>query len=143
MQTSKLKTYAPKARRDFIAAVTRRAAKFGLTAKGTSPFREEGQLVFIEGQPYPKAVGTQRRKLADRIKQQSFQQVMEAAAEQAPKPGVNDDKPKPYVKRRVVKASALAPKALLETQEDVDAYLNKLRQALECAINSNECVEIR
>ncbi len=31
MQTNKLKTYAPKARQDFIAAVTRRAAKFGLT----------------------------------------------------------------------------------------------------------------
>ncbi|MFZ1537740.1 MAG: BREX-1 system adenine-specific DNA-methyltransferase PglX [Chromatiaceae bacterium] len=80
MNTSKLKTYAPDARRDFIAAVTRRAAKFGLTAKGVSPIREEGQLVFIEGQPYPKSVGAQRAKLADRIAQQGFQQVMEAAA---------------------------------------------------------------
>jgi hypothetical protein len=80
MNTSKLKTYAPKARRDFIAAVTRRAVKFGLTAKGVSPSREEGQLVFIEGQPYPKSVGAQRAKLAERITQQGFQQVMEAAA---------------------------------------------------------------
>jgi type II restriction/modification system DNA methylase subunit YeeA len=80
METSKLKTYAPKARRDFIAAVTRRAAKLGLTAKGTSPVREEGQLVFIEGQPYPRSVGTQRSKLAARIQQQGFQQVMEAVA---------------------------------------------------------------
>jgi hypothetical protein len=51
MDTSKLKTYAPKARRDFISAVTRRAAKLGITAKGVSPNREEGQLVFIEGSP--------------------------------------------------------------------------------------------
>ena len=80
MQTAKLKTYAPKARRDFIAAVTRRAAKFGLTAKGASPVREEGQLVFIEEQPYPRSVGAQRAKLAARIQQQGFQQVMEAAA---------------------------------------------------------------
>ena len=80
MQTSKLKTYAPKARRDFIAAVTRRAAKFGITAKDISPNREEGELVFIEGQPYPKSVGAQRAKLAARIAQQGFQQVMEAAA---------------------------------------------------------------
>ncbi len=80
MQTAKLKTYAPKARRDFIAAVTRRAAKFGLTAKGTSPVREEGQLVFIEGQPYPRSVGAQRAKLAARIQQQGFEQVMEAMA---------------------------------------------------------------
>ncbi len=35
MDTGKLKTYAPKARRDFIAAVTRRAAKFGLTGSRT------------------------------------------------------------------------------------------------------------
>jgi hypothetical protein len=80
MQTNKLKTYAPKARRDFIAAVTRRAAKFGTTAQGTSPNREDGQLVFIEGQAYPKSVGVQRQKLAERIRSQGFQQVMEAAA---------------------------------------------------------------
>jgi hypothetical protein len=67
MDTSNLSRYAPKARWDFIAAVTRRAALFGLTANGTSQIREEGQLVFIEGQPYPKAVGIQRQKLATRI----------------------------------------------------------------------------
>ena len=42
--------------------------------------REEGQLVFIEGQPYPRSVGAQRAKLAARIAQQGFQQVMEATA---------------------------------------------------------------
>lgn len=31
MNTAKIKAYAPKARRDFIQAVTRRAAKFGIT----------------------------------------------------------------------------------------------------------------
>jgi len=80
MQTNKLKTYAPKARRDFIAAVTRRAAAFGPTAKEIKPNREEGELVFIEGQAYPKAVGRQRRRLVERIRQQGFEQVMEAAA---------------------------------------------------------------
>jgi hypothetical protein len=73
---------------------------------------------------------------------EAFRKI-EAAAQQTPKPIVGDSTPKPYVKRRVVKAAALAPKALLETQEDVDAYLSKLRQALESAINSNERVEIR
>ena len=80
MDTSKLKTYAPKARREFIAAVTRRAAKFGITAKGVSPVREEGQLVIIEGEPYPRAVAAQRIKLVARIEQHGFHQVMEAAA---------------------------------------------------------------
>ena len=80
MQTNKLKTYAPKARRDFIAAVTRRAASFGLSAKGISPVREEGEVVVIEGQAYPKRVGVQRARLAERIRRQGFEQVMEAAA---------------------------------------------------------------
>ena len=80
MQTTKLKTYAPKARCDFIAAVTRRAASFGLSAKGISPVREEGEVVVIEGQPYPKRVGAQRARLAERIRRQGFEQVMEATA---------------------------------------------------------------
>ena len=80
MQTTKLKTYAPKARREFIAAVTRRAASFGLSAKGISPVREEGEVVVIEGHAYPKRVGAQRARLAERIRRQGFEQVMEAAA---------------------------------------------------------------
>jgi SAM-dependent methyltransferase len=80
MDTSNLSRYAPKARRDFIAAVTRRAALFGLITNGTSQIREEGQLVFIEGKPHPKAIGIQRQKLVTRIERQGFQQVMEAAA---------------------------------------------------------------
>ncbi len=80
MNTTRLKTYAPKARRDFIAAVTRRATQYGLTATGIEPMREEGQVVIIAGQPYPKAVGTQRRKLVAWIERQGFAPVMEAAA---------------------------------------------------------------
>ena len=80
MDTNRLKIYAPKARQTFIAAVSRRAAKFGMAANGTSPVREEGQLVIIEGQPYPKAIAAQCKGLATRIAQQGFQQVMESAA---------------------------------------------------------------
>lgn len=54
MQTNRLKTYAPKARRDFIAAVTRCAGLFGLTATGIAPAREEGELLLIDGQPHPR-----------------------------------------------------------------------------------------
>jgi hypothetical protein len=68
---------------------------------------------------------------------------IEAAVQQTPKSGVHDDTAKPYVKRRVVKAAALAPQNLLATQEDVDAYLGKLRHALEAAIEAGERVEIR
>jgi len=69
---------------------------------------------------------------------------IEAASKPKKTPGVGETEPPVYVKkRRVVHASKLAPKGFLETQADVDDYLNRLRQALESAINNDERVEIR
>ena len=42
-----LKKYAPKARRDFIEAVTDRAAYFGLSADEIVPVVEEGDVALI------------------------------------------------------------------------------------------------
>ena len=80
MNTSELKAYAPQARRDFIAAVTARAAKYGLTAKAVAPMTEQGDVVLIGDRAFPRAVAEQRRKLEQRIQQQGFAQVMEAMA---------------------------------------------------------------
>lgn len=44
MQTNRLETCAPRAGRDFIAAVTHRAALFGLTAERIAEAREEQEL---------------------------------------------------------------------------------------------------
>ena len=44
MKRNKLKTYAPQARRDFIAAVTERAAFHGLTAQEIVPIVEQGDV---------------------------------------------------------------------------------------------------
>jgi hypothetical protein len=75
---------------------------------------------------------------------EAFRRIESAAKRQAEKSGgIGEVPPKPYVKRRVVKAAALAPKALLETKEDIDAYLDKLRRALEAVIGAGERVEIR
>jgi hypothetical protein len=41
-----------------------------------------------------------------------------------------------------VQAAQLAPKAFLETQADVDAFLATLRKELEAAVNNDERVEI-
>ncbi len=69
---------------------------------------------------------------------------IEAASKPKKTPDVGETEPPVYVKkRRVVQASRLAPKGFLETQSDVDDYLNRLRQALESAINNDERVEIR
>jgi len=69
---------------------------------------------------------------------------IEAAAKPEEKDEVGEKKPRPYVKpRRILKAASLSPKDFLETQADIEAYLTKLRQALEASIEKGERVEIR
>lgn len=80
MDRSKLKTYAPKARRDFIRAVTDRAAIYGLTEDKIEPVTEKGDVAIIAGRAYPISVSAKRRALEDRIKRQGFAQTMEAMA---------------------------------------------------------------
>ena len=59
MNRSALKNYAPKARLDFIRAVTDRAALFGLTPQSTEPMKETGDVVMIGGRAFPKVVASQ------------------------------------------------------------------------------------
>lgn len=80
MNKAKLKSYAPAARRDFIQAVTDRAHYFGLSEKEIIPVEESGDVAIIGGRPFPRSVATQRRKLEARVKQEGFNQVMEAVA---------------------------------------------------------------
>lgn len=44
MNTANIKKYAPKARQDFIAAMTKQAALYGVTAKGCEPMEIRGDL---------------------------------------------------------------------------------------------------
>lgn len=80
MNRSKLKSYAPAARRAFIQAVTDRAHFWGLSEDGIEPAEEKGDVAIIAGRPFPRQVAGQRRKLEERIQRKGFQQVMEAAA---------------------------------------------------------------
>jgi hypothetical protein len=80
MNKNALKTYAPRARRDFIAAVTARAAKFGVSPKQIEPIWVEGDFAIIGGTPFPRKVEEQRRLLEGRISAYGFAQVMEVAA---------------------------------------------------------------
>src|SRR5437016_691395 len=80
MNRAKLKSYAPQARRDFIQAVTDRAAYFGLTATKVEPITEKGDSVLIGGRVFSRKVGEQRKRLEERVRQQGFQQTMEALA---------------------------------------------------------------
>jgi hypothetical protein len=75
-----LKAYAPQARKDFIRAMTDRAALFGVTKKGFTQGEERGDLFLIEGKAFPKVVAEQRKRLLARIEETSFDHVMEAVA---------------------------------------------------------------
>ncbi|HDR14376.1 MAG TPA: class I SAM-dependent DNA methyltransferase, partial [Desulfobacteraceae bacterium] len=80
MNRNILKNYAPKARRDFIKAVTERAAYYGLTKKKIEPIIEQGEVAVIAGKPFPLAVAEKRKRLERRIAREGFEQVMEAMA---------------------------------------------------------------
>jgi len=80
MNRNKLKAYAPKARRDFIKAVTDRAAFYGLTKDKIEPISEQGDVAIIAGKPFSKDVARKRKWLEERIRRDGFEQVMEAMA---------------------------------------------------------------
>ena len=80
MNTAAIKKYAPKARRDFIDAVTRQAIKLGITPKGIAPMEIKGDLALINEQPFPAAIANARTALARLVEHNGFQQTMEQAA---------------------------------------------------------------
>jgi type II restriction/modification system DNA methylase subunit YeeA len=84
MNTGNLKSYAPQARKDFIAAVTARANLLGLSeAKGGLQMAEaevKDDIVMIAGRPWPVKVNEQRNKLIARMKLQGFGHTVEVVA---------------------------------------------------------------
>ncbi len=80
MDRTKLKNYAPHARREFIQAMVDRAAFYGLTADKTEAVVEKGDVAVIGGRSFPIAIARKRKALEDRIKRHGFQQTMEAMA---------------------------------------------------------------
>ena len=80
MDRTKLKNYAPQARREFIQAMVDRAAYYGLNADKAEPVVEKGDVAVIGGRSFPIGVARKRKALEDRIKRHGFQQTMEAMA---------------------------------------------------------------
>ena len=80
MNRNTLEAYAQKARRNFIAAVTDRAAFYGLTAKSIEPVVEEGDVILIGAHAFPRNVAGSRKRLEEQILRDGFEQVMEAMA---------------------------------------------------------------
>lgn len=80
MNKNKLKTYAPQARNDFVAAVKARAALLGISEAGVSPATKTGDVVIVEGREWPTKVGVQRERLAAKIGKEGFEAVMDRVA---------------------------------------------------------------
>jgi type II restriction/modification system DNA methylase subunit YeeA len=80
MNRTALKNYAPQARRDFIQAMTDRAAFYGITAKKVEPMTVRGDAVVIAGREYPKEIADKRRRLQERIQDHGFAQTIDAVA---------------------------------------------------------------
>ena len=84
MNKAKLKSYAPQARKDFIAAVEARANLLGLSEKNgqldIAPGEKKGDVALIGGQAWPAKVYGQRERLIKRIRKDGYAQTIEAVA---------------------------------------------------------------
>jgi len=80
MNKANLKSYAPKARLDFIKAVTARANVLGISAAGVVPAEVRGDVALIDGREWPAKVAGQRDELIARIKRHGFEQTMDEVA---------------------------------------------------------------
>ena len=84
MNKANLKSYAPQARKDFIAAVSARAHLLGLAEQGgqleVAPAQTQGDVTLIAGQPWPAKVNAQRNQLIARMRQHGFAATIEAIA---------------------------------------------------------------
>ncbi|MGI2029389.1 BREX-1 system adenine-specific DNA-methyltransferase PglX [Endozoicomonas acroporae] len=80
MNRTQLKNYAPAARRDFITAITSRARTFGITKENIAEAKVQGDVLMIEGRPFPVALASLRKKLVARISLEGFDQVIQAMA---------------------------------------------------------------
>lgn len=80
MNTSNIKKYAPQARNDFIAAMRKQSAKYGITAERTLPTEQKGDLLLIGDQVFPLSVMKPREKLIKRIQTSSFEQTIDYIA---------------------------------------------------------------
>jgi type II restriction/modification system DNA methylase subunit YeeA len=84
MNKAKLKTYAPQARKDFIAAVMARANLLGISEKNGKleivPSEKKGDVTLIAGQAWPAKVHEQRERLIKRMQKVGAGETAEAIA---------------------------------------------------------------
>ncbi len=72
MNTKSLKAYAPKARKQFIEAVKKRAAHFGIYEDRVEDVRIEGGAAIIEGRAFTRKEGEQRKRLESKLAERGY-----------------------------------------------------------------------
>ncbi len=77
IQKNILKSYAPEARKEFIKAVTERAAFYGIMENKIIPSEVKGDFIFISGRPFPKSIEKKRNDLIAWVERTGFEQTME------------------------------------------------------------------
>ena len=80
MNTSQLSKYAPAARTAFIASVSARAARLGITSGDIVNAKVQGDVLLVGGQAFPRAIAAARKSLVDRVQAHGFEATMEAIA---------------------------------------------------------------
>lgn len=85
MNTNNIKSYAPKARKAFIAAMTKRAALFGIRessipSMGIAPLEQKGDLALVGDNAFPASIIRPRAALVKKVEELGFAQAMEQAA---------------------------------------------------------------
>jgi type II restriction/modification system DNA methylase subunit YeeA len=80
MKTDNIKRYAPQARTDFIAAVTKQAGKYGISDQEILPVEIKGDVALIGDRPFPSSVVKSRDALVQKVELVGFHQAMEQAA---------------------------------------------------------------
>ena len=77
MNTKNLKAYAPKARSQFIEAIKKRAAQFGIYEGENGEARIEtvqieGSVAIIEGRAFTRQEGEQRKRLEKKVAERGY-----------------------------------------------------------------------
>src|SRR4051794_20380500 len=80
MNRTEIKNYAPQARRDFLQAVTDRAASYGLAERRIEPVTVQGDVALIAGRAFAREVAEKRKTLQERVERDGFGPTMETLA---------------------------------------------------------------
>ena len=80
MNTSQIKSYAPKARTDFIEAVTEKAARYGIHKDHIEPVTFEGDIAIIGDKAVTREEGEKQEKLARRVNHSGFEMFIRSSA---------------------------------------------------------------